>query len=719
MHQEGTTNLLSLPFSDPVLVFATVLLIIILSQVLLQKARLPGIIGYILAGVAVGPNGLNILQIDSSITLFGTAGLLYIMFLAGLDLDMNQFAKKRYRSLFFGLMTFGLPMITGYFVCRYLLNFSQLGSILVSSMFSTHTLVAFPIASRMGIIKNESVTITIGGTIITDTLVLLLLAFITSAHTGQLNSGFWLRLTAMSLLLLVSVFWLYPIIGRWYFKHIEGEKSSPYIFILLMVFAAAFLSKLAGLEPIIGAFIAGLALNKLISGNTVLMNRIEFVGNALFIPFFLIGVGMVVDLRVLAGGPYALYVAAVLTIVALAGKWLAALITQIVFGYTKLQRQLIFGLSSTHAAATLAVIFIGYKIELVDIHVLNGTIILILVTCLVGSLVTDQASRKMAVSDSSGPVEVPAFPERILIPVANPATIESLLEVAVAFKKDGSPEPVYPISVVEDNENSQSNLITCRRNLEKALEAAASSEVKAQALTRVDINIASGIVRAVKEIMASMLILGWGGALRTSDRIFGTLLSKIINETWQMTLVTRLRQPMHTFRRIVVIQPPNAEFEVGFQYWMSKILSLSQKNQMRTHFLMSADATTFINALNKRLQTNVAFTSEIYPDWETAIRNAKDLPQDELLVVIAARDGTISYIPQLDELPARLNLLPKHQSYLLLFPEQTEKIRGTGVIPASDIHLAPIKNRMEQINQAKQAFLRTFVTKFSKKNKNG
>jgi len=718
MHQEGTSHLLSLPFSDPVLVFATVLLIIILSQVLLQKARLPGIIGYILAGVAIGPNGLNILQMDSSITLFGTAGLLYIMFLAGLDLDMNQFAKKRYRSLFFGLMTFGLPMLTGYFVCRYLLEFSLLGSILVSSMFSTHTLVAFPIASRMGITKNEAVTITIGGTIITDTLVLLLLAFITSAHTGQLNSGFWMRLTAMSLLLSVAVFWLYPIMGRWYFKNIEGEKSSPYIFILLMVFAAAFLAKLSGLEPIIGAFIAGLALNKLISGNTILMSRIEFVGNALFIPFFLIGVGMVVDLRVLAGGPYALYVAAVLTLVALAGKWLAAYLTQIVFGYTKLQRQLIFGLSSTHAAATLAVIFIGYKINLVDIHVLNGTIILILVTCLVGSLVTDQASRKMAVADSSGPVEVPAFPERIMIPVANPATIESLLDVAVAFKKDGSPEPVYPISVVEDDENSQANLITCRRNLEKALEAAASSEVHAHPMTRVDINVASGIVRAVKEIMASMLILGWGGALRTSERIFGTLLSKIINETWQMTLVTRIRQPMHTFRRMVIICPPNAEFEIGFQYWLSKILFLSQKNQMRPHFAMAADATNYIQALNKRLQTNVAFSHETYPDWEAAIQNATDLQQNELLIVVGARDGTLSYIPQLDELPARLNKMPKHQSYLLLFPEQTEKIRGTGVIPASDIHLAPIKNSMEQINQARQAFLRAFLSIFTKKTNN-
>ena len=706
MPEPSLSDYFKLPLTDPVLVFSLVLAIIILSQVIFHKIRLPGIVGYILAGVLVGPYGLGVLQNDSSISLLGTVGLLYIMFMAGLDLDMNQFASKKYRSIGFGLLTFAMPMILGYFCCRYLLQLNPLASILVSSMFSTHTLVAFPIVNRLGISRNEAVAIAIGGTIITDTLVLVLLAFITSAHTGQLNLAFWIRLTTLSILFGFTIFKFYPFLGRWFFKNVEGEKTSPYIFILLLVFAAAFLSKLAGLEPIIGAFMAGLALNRLVSGNTLLLQRIDFVGNALFIPFFLIGVGMVVNVNVLREGPYAVYVATVLTLVAFSGKWIAAYLTQKVFRYSVLQRRLIFGLSSTHAAATLAVIFIGYRIGLIDIHILNGTIVLILATCLVGSLVTDRAARKLALDESHEPVEVPAFPERILIPIANPANVDKLLEVALAFKTGDPSEPVFPISVIEDNEHSRENLIICRRKLDKALEAFAGQDVRIQPLTRVDVNTVSGINRAIKEIMASMLVIGWGGTLKTSDRIFGSLIDKITGETRQMTLVTRLRQPLHTFKRVKIICPPNTEYETGFSYWLGKMLHFGIQSQARLVFIVSKDLTSIFRSYSERLGKQAAFSLETYPDWEEAFSQTVALPQDELLVVVSAREGTVSFIPQLDTLPERLNAMPEKNSFLLLYPEQAEKIRGTGVIPASDIHLAPLINRVEQFGKFRRIVMK-------------
>src|SRR3982751_6176352 len=368
---------ITFPLQDPVPIFTIVLFIILLAPIILRKFRIPSIVGLILAGMAIGDHGFNLVA-KGSIDLFGKAGLLYIMFLAGLELDMAEFKRNTYKSLIFGFFTFAIPLSLGFALGYYLLKFDPLVSLLVSSMFSTHTLVAYPLASRMGITRNEAVTITVGGTIITDTAVLLILAVITGAAQGVLNQEFWVRLSLSFLAFAFFILFGYPFIGRWFFKKIKDDKTTHFIFVLALVFLAAYLAQLAGVEGIIGAFLAGLALNQLIPQTSPLMNRVEFVGNAIFIPFFLISVGMIVDLRVLLKGPDALYIAAALTVMALVTKWLAAFFTQKIFRYSADQRRLIFGLSTSHAAATIAVILIGYNMHIIDENVLNGTIILIL-----------------------------------------------------------------------------------------------------------------------------------------------------------------------------------------------------------------------------------------------------------------------------------------------------------------------------------------------------
>jgi Kef-type K+ transport system membrane component KefB len=329
-----------------------------LSPILLRKLNIPGIIGLIIAGVVIGPYGLNILEKNSAIDLFSTIGLLYIMFIAGLELDMNEFKSNRNKSLLFGFFTFIIPLGIGFPVCFYLLGYDFNASFLTASMFATHTLVAYPIVSKLGVSKNQAVAITVGGTILTDTAVLIILAVIMGNSQGNLNSEFWIRLGVSLAIFSAIMFLIIPRIAKWFFRKLESEKHSHYIFVLSMVFLAAFLAEVAGVEPIIGAFVAGLALNKLIPHSSALMNRIEFIGNSLFIPFFLISVGMLVDISVILSGPTALIVAGTLSVVALFGKWFAALFTQLIFKYSKAQRQLIFGLSSAHAAATLAVIVI-------------------------------------------------------------------------------------------------------------------------------------------------------------------------------------------------------------------------------------------------------------------------------------------------------------------------------------------------------------------------
>ncbi|QJD94513.1 cation:proton antiporter [Mucilaginibacter robiniae] len=388
-------NQFHLPLSNPVLIFSLILFIILLSPLLLKKLRIPGVIGYIVAGIIISPHGFNILQKNAAVELFSTIGLLYIMFIAGIELDLKDFKTKKHKSLTFGLFTFAIPILLGFPVCYYVLHYPMVTSILTSSMFATHTLVAYPIVSRYGIAKNEAIAVTVGGTILTDTAVLIILAVVMGSVKGGLTFSFWIQLIVSLLIFSLIQFILLPKIAQWFFNRIENQTTSHYIFVLLMVFVSAFLAQLAGIEPIIGAFMAGLALNRLVSRSVKLTKQIEFVGNAIFIPFFLISVGMLVDLHVLFNGTHALLIAGCLTIVALLGKWLSACFTKYIFKYTRAQQQLIFGLSSSHAAATMAIILVGFQAGIIDENILNGTIILIMITCVAASLATEKAAIKI------------------------------------------------------------------------------------------------------------------------------------------------------------------------------------------------------------------------------------------------------------------------------------------------------------------------------------
>jgi len=381
-----------LPIANPVLVFAIILFIILISPLALRKLRMPAVVGFIIAGIIISPHGFNVLKKNSAIELLSTIGLLYIMFIAGIELDLNDFRKKKHKSLWFGFLTFSIPIAIGFPVCYWLLNYSLTTSIITSSMFATHTLVAYPIASRYGVSKNEAVAVTVGGTILTDTAVLIILAVIMGSVKGGLTAAFWLKLGISLAIFMAIEFLIIPRIARWFFTHVKAEKTTHYIFILLIVFLSAFMAQLAGIEPIVGAFAAGLALNPLVPHDSKLMKQIDFVGSSIFIPFFLISVGMLVDLGVLFKGYHAFMIAGALTLVALFGKWIAAFVTQLLFKYTAAQRGLIFGLSSSHAAATMAIILVGFKAGIIDENILNGTIILILVTCLVASFATERAS---------------------------------------------------------------------------------------------------------------------------------------------------------------------------------------------------------------------------------------------------------------------------------------------------------------------------------------
>lgn len=397
---------LSLPFTNPVVIFSLVLFIILFAPILFNKIKVPHIIGLIIAGVIVGPYGLNLLKRDSSIVLFGTVGLLYIMFLAGLEIDLAEFKRNKMRIFVFGMLTFLFPLIFGTLASYYLLGFGFLSSLLLASMFSTHTLVSYPIVSKYGVIRNQGVSLAVGGTMITDILALLILAGVAGMTKENVSASFWLQLSFSTLVFVSIVFAIFPLVIKWFFKNFT-DGVSQYIFVLAMVFLASFMAEAAGVEAIIGAFFAGLVLNKFVPHGSLLMGRIDFVGNALFIPFFLISVGMLVDVTVLVKGWGALKVAGIILVVALLTKYIAAWLTQKIFKLKAVEGKMIFGLSASHAAATLAIILVGYNIitgetasgepiRLLNEDVLNGTILLILVSCGVSSFVVESAARKMS-----------------------------------------------------------------------------------------------------------------------------------------------------------------------------------------------------------------------------------------------------------------------------------------------------------------------------------
>lgn len=665
------------PLKNPVLIFSIILLIILFSPLLLKRLNIPGIIGLIIAGVAIGPHGWNILEKNSAIDLFSTIGLLYIMFIAGLELDLNEFKANRNKSLVFGFFTFILPLSIGFPVCHYFLGYDFNSSFLTASMFATHTLIAYPIVSRLGISKNQAVAITVGGTILTDTAVLIILAVIIGNNEGNLNREFWIRLAVSLTIFSAIMFLIIPRIAKWFFRKLESEKHSHYIFVLSVVFFSAFLAQVGGVEPIIGAFVAGLSLNKLIPHSSALMNRIEFIGNALFIPFFLISVGMIVDVKILLNGPGALIVTATLTIVALLGKWLAALFTQLIFKFSKAQRQLIFGLSSSHAAATLAIILIGYNAKIIDENILNGTIILILITCVVASFATEKAGKKIVVESTDDLPDMQRAQggdsEHILLPVEDVKGIGKLLDLSVLMKEKKSVNPISVLSVVSNNEEAEKNILKARTELQEVINHASATETNVNTVTTIDHNMASAISRVSREIMADIIILGWAQRSDIFDKLIGEKLDAILSNTDKTTFLCNLEKPLIQNKKIVVAVPPLAEKEYGFEQWFNKIVNIAQELSIPVQFHCNAHTGQAIERLVKRTKRSEAITITAFDDWDDFVILARHVHDDDLFVLVSARRGAVSFMKLLEGLPAKLDKYFAANSKIIIYPRQNNE----------------------------------------------
>ena len=657
-----------LPLKNSVLILALILLIILFSPLLFKRFRVPGIIGLILSGVIIGPNFLHLIESTNSFELLSKTGLLYIMFLAGLEIDMQEFQHNRNKSIVFGALTFLIPIIIGYFVCIYVFQFSVWPALLLASMFSTHTLLSYPIVSNMGIIKNRAVQVTFGGTIITDSAVLILLGFITNVVTGEINSFFWFRTTLSLGLLVFCTLYLLPKISRWFFRNIEAQASSHYIYVLAVVFISSYLSELAGVEPIIGAFLAGLGLNKIIPHSGILMNRITFIGNTLFIPFFLISAGMLVDLKLFFEGTNALLFASILLLVGLSTKYIAAWVTSSIYKYSKYERNIIFGLSVSHAAATMAIIKVGFDIHLFDQNVVNGTIILILISCLISSFVTERASRAIAINEKEVARKTHDKIERILIPVSNPDNIQRLIDLALLVKDQKSNEPIYPLSIVEDDADADEKINIVRKVIEGIVEQISSGDKKVEVLKKVDLSIVDGIARTAKAYNISDILISFKINQGPSNLIFGKDLStNLLVKTKQAIIISKILQPINTLQRFIVLLSPNSELENGFFRSVTKINSLLKQLGVSI-YVYGLDQTirSFANAINDKKQTFYKYMPILSFNELDVINKVK---VDDLFIFLSARKQTLSYDFNLDEMPKKLNKNNEFTSFIIFYPE--------------------------------------------------
>ena len=664
------------PITSPTMIFFIVLCIILFAPIVMGKLRIPHIVGMVLAGVVVGPHGLNILAKDSSFELFGHVGLYYIMFLAGLEMNMANFMKNRVRTFTHGIMAFVIPMVMGFFINRAILEYSVMTSILLASMYASHTIITYPIVMRYGLTRQRSVTIAVGATAITDTLTLLVLAIVGGMFKGELTGVFWLLLLLKIAAVFFVIMYFFPRIARYFFHRYE-DNVAQFIFVLAMTFLGAGLMELIGMEGLLGAFLTGLVLNRYVPNVSPLMNNLEFVGNAIFIPYFLIGVGMLVNVRLLFGGLATLQVAGVMILVALTSKWIASLFTQKLFGMRAIERELIYGLSNAQAGATLAAVMVGYNLimpdgqRLLNDDVLNGTVILILVTCVFSSFMTERASKQIALeSQTAAPEEDTGDDEKIMVPMKHDETADTLVSIAVMMRNRELNRGIVALNVVYDDTNRLKYQERGRRLLEHAVKTAGGSGVMVQTQVRIATNIINGIKHAFKEYNASEIVMGMHNGDEEAGMFWGEFIPGLFSGLNRQITIARCLRPLNTIRRIQVAVPSRAEFEPGFHRWLERLVRMAENLECRIQFHAKHETLSLINQYVQNRHPNVRAEYTFMAHWIDMPKLAGGVNDDHLFVVVTARKGTISYKSALERLPEELTRHFSGKSLMIIFPDQ-------------------------------------------------
>lgn len=669
---------ITLPITDPTWIFLWVLLIILFAPIVFDRLKIPHIIGMILAGLLVGPHGLNILERDSSFELFGKVGLFFIMFLAGLEMDMNGFRKNKNGALMLGIACFMIPILFGFIANRFYLGYGLATSVLLASMYASNTQVSYPIVLRYGASEQRSVSMAVGGTAVTDTLTLLVLAVIGGMYKGETSDLFLIWLIIKVVVLGSFIVFTFPRVARWFFRR-YSDSVMQFIFVLFMVFLGAALMQFVGMEGILGAFLTGLVLNRYVPRVSPLMNHLEFVGNAIFIPYFLIGVGMLINLRVVFSGQGVIKVAMVMISMALIGKALACLFTRKVFRLKPLEGWLIYGLSTAQAAATLAAVTVGYNIiqpngeRLLSEEVLNGTILLILVTCLVSSFITEKSVKRITMdpellkdsasnNDASG---------RVLVPISNPDNVGFLMDLALVIRDQKYADNLVILNVMDDREAEDGAIKAGKgkQSLAMASKIANAANVNVTEISRYDNNVATGIIRTAREYDVVNVLIGLHHKANLGDSFLGNLSKSLLRGLHRQVMIARILTPVSTLRRVVVVVPPNAEYETGFYKWIKQLSRMAKALDYQVSFYSSEPTLGLIQQyiFKKWSKVNVRFVQ--YDNWPNLEPLREVVHPDHLLAIVSSRYGSVSYSPSFEKIPSQLTTYFADHSFIVIYPD--------------------------------------------------
>ena len=665
------------PITDPTLTFFVVLLIILLAPIIMGKLRIPHIIGMVLAGVVVGKYGLNILVRDNSFELFGRVGLYYIMFLAALEMDMESIRKNRNRLLIFALLTFTVPLLLTYFMGIHLLNYGITASLLLGCIMASNTLVAYPIVSRYGLQRKPSVTLSVGSSIISLIFSLIMLAAIVASNKGEGSIGFWLFFVSKFVIYCAAAIFLLPRLTRWFLRR-YSDAVMQFIFVLASLFLCAALSAAIGLEGIFGAFLSGLILNRYIPSVSPLKNRLEFIGNAVFIPYFLIGVGMLINVRLLFTGGGILWAVICITLFGTLGKAIAAYAACFGFRMPISSGHMMFGMTSAHAAGAIAMVMVGMNLlgedgaPLVSAQMLNAVIVMILFTCIISSVITEQSAQRIILRDKELPVEAhrKANDQRILVPVKYPEYAEQLMNMAILMLNRKQTRGLVALNVVYDGEHMHRNMEQGNRLLEQMTQYCAGSDIQIQTQTRIAANIANGIKHAFKEFQATEILIGMHTHKEVSTKFWGEFHQSLFNGLNHQITMARLAQPLNTIRRIQVAVPSRAEFEPGFYRWLERLSRIAGNLECRIQFHGRTETLSLVNEYIKNRHPQVRADYSNMDHWNELPKLANDVADDHLFVIVTARKGTVSYKNALEYLPDEVQRYFNGKNLVIIFPDQ-------------------------------------------------
>ena len=691
----GLTILARTPLiSEPVPIFLSVMAIILVTPLIFNRLKIPNVIGMILAGLACGPHGFGLLDKDMSFEVFGQVGLLYLMFLAGIEIDMYHLKKNLSKGLVFGAFTFGIPLVIGAGVALTVLGMGLPESTLLASMFAAHTLLAYPIVARFGLTRSPAVIIAIAGTLVTVLGSLIVLAGVLGVvREGSVMS--LLRVLGYLIAYSAGIYYIYPRLTRYFFrKYHDGIQQ--FIYVMVMVFFAAALASWIGLEGVFGAFYAGLILNRFIPGRSTLMGRIEFVGNAIFIPYFLIGVGMLIDVSVIAGGWGTIYIAAVMSATAMFTKWLAALMTQKVFGLTTVDRSIMYQLSNAHTAVALAVVTIGYSMGLFDVEILNGTVVMILVTCSVSSVGTANAAGKLKVqlieqAEEELTRDESSTQPRTLIAVSTPATAPGIVDLALAMRFPDSSVPGDFYALHVRNDNSAAARAVSRNSLEVAERAAASVEVELTPIERYDLNVTTGVLNTMAERDITEVIIGLHRRGTFIDSFLGDKIEQLLQTTNRMVVITRCFIPLQTMSRIIVAVPKKAQFETGFRRWVQAIGNLCRHIGCEIEFWCEDTTRPMIRTILSQARIEIPVSWSTLESFDDFVIKSRDITDDDLLVVVSSRRASVSFDSDMDSMPEYLRRYFATTNLVIIYPSQfgTEPPMTMAETMATDLTVPP------------------------------